>query len=307
MLEKNVNVCVYIAFAFLVHGESDVGTDRISVIEGDSVTLRTDVTMTQQGRIKWYFSDTRIAQIIGHISSCTDVQCEYADGRFRGRLKLDHQTGSLTITNTTTTDSGLYKVFINSSEKIFNVSVCGVSAAEQDEIKRKSVKEGESVTLDTLKVKTLNGSMTWYFNETLIAEITGDQSKICTDDQCRERFRDRLKLDQFGSLIITNSRTTDSGLYKLQIKSSGNSVSITSMSFIVSVNGSGRSSAVRAGIFVGVAVLLLAAVATPVIYNRRRSSRMDEEIPHDGIGPQQDQSEDTAALLLLSEEAKTSP
>ncbi len=109
--------------------------------------------------------------------------------------------------------------------------VC-VSAAERDEIKRKSVKEGESVTLDTPKVKTLNDVMRWYFNETLITEITGDQSKICTDDQCRERFRDRLKLDQFGSLIITNSRTTDSGLYKLQINSSRNG-----MSFIVSVAG----------------------------------------------------------------------
>ncbi len=100
-------------------------------MEGDSVTLHINVTVTQQSRIKWYLNDSRIAQLIGHTSRCTDVQCEDADERFRDRLELDHQTGSLTIMNTRTTDSGLYKVTISSnrdsSEKTFNVSVHGES------------------------------------------------------------------------------------------------------------------------------------------------------------------------------------
>ncbi len=96
-------------------------------------------------------------------------------------------------------------------------------------------KMGESVSLDPGLIKIPDNVMTWYFNDTQITEITGDQSKICTDVQCDERFRDRLKLDhQTGSLTIMNTRTTDSGLYYLQINSSRFSIS---RSFSVTVTG----------------------------------------------------------------------
>ncbi len=86
-------------------------------------------------------------------------------------------------------------------------------------MRRKSVKEGESVTLESGEINKTNYSMAWYFNDICIAEIIKDSSEICTDDQCKERFRDRLRLDhQTGSLTITDTKTTDSGLYKLQIR-----------------------------------------------------------------------------------------
>uniref|UniRef100_A0A672L2R5 Immunoglobulin domain-containing protein n=1 Tax=Sinocyclocheilus grahami TaxID=75366 RepID=A0A672L2R5_SINGR len=157
----------------------------MSVMEGDSVTLQTGIKTNQPERIKWYFND---------------------------RLKLDHQTGSLTIMNIRTTDSGLYKLEINSRRGTIN------------EIKRKLVKEGESVTLYTGEIKNPNYLMTWCFNDTRIAEITGNQSKICTVVQCEdgdERFRDRLKVNHSsGSLTIMNTRITDSGDYQLNITSS---------------------------------------------------------------------------------------
>uniref|UniRef100_A0A8C2D2H0 Immunoglobulin V-set domain-containing protein n=1 Tax=Cyprinus carpio TaxID=7962 RepID=A0A8C2D2H0_CYPCA len=156
-------------------------------MKGDSVTLHTGVETNKQDRIRWYFNDTRIAQISGDISkSCTEVQCHEGTERFRDRLKLDHQTGSLTIMNITNTDSGDYKLQINriniNSENISSVTVHDVSAAERDKMKRKSVNKGEPVTLDPV-LKNPNGLKTWYFNDTIIAEITGDQSKICTDVQ----------------------------------------------------------------------------------------------------------------------------
>ncbi len=107
-------------------GVSGADTD-VSVMEGDSVTLHTGVKTNQQEKIKWYFNDIRIAQIsVDQRMICTDVQCKDGDERFRGRLKLDKQTGSLTIMNTRTSDAGLYKLQIINSRisimKRFSVS-----------------------------------------------------------------------------------------------------------------------------------------------------------------------------------------
>uniref|UniRef100_A0A672NFN5 Immunoglobulin domain-containing protein n=1 Tax=Sinocyclocheilus grahami TaxID=75366 RepID=A0A672NFN5_SINGR len=224
-----------------------VDTDRVTMMEGDSVTLQTGVK-TNHLDIKWYFNDIRIAQITGDQTYiCTDVQCNKGTERFRHRLKLDQQINRLTIMNINTTHSGVYELKIINNHSItasaFSVTVLEVPAAELDEVKRKTVMEGESVTLDPAVIRKPNNVMTWYFTDILIAEITGDQSKICTDDQCKERLRDRLQLDhQTGSLTITNTRTTDSGLYKLQIISSirrhRRSISITSwIIFFVTVTG----------------------------------------------------------------------
>ncbi|XDV24157.1 hypothetical protein PO909_028407 [Leuciscus waleckii] len=99
-------------------------------MEGESVLLHTDVTeIHTHDDILWKFGaeESPIAKInrdSGIFSTYDDVP----DGRFRDRLKLDHQTGSLTITNIRTEHAGLYEVKIIASElssKTFNVSVYG--------------------------------------------------------------------------------------------------------------------------------------------------------------------------------------
>ncbi|XP_050957778.1 uncharacterized protein LOC127158854 [Labeo rohita] len=219
----------------LLHGVSgfDTDIDSVCVMEGDLVTLHTGVKKKNKESIKWYFNNSCVVQIKGSLI-CADDQCHDNNERFRDRLVLDNQTGSLTITNTRITDSGVYKLQINSSssEKTFSVFVRGVPAAERDEIK-KSVNEGESVTLDPGVIKNPIDSVTWHFNDTDITNITGGPGNMCTDDQCTHQFsefRHRLKLDhQTGSLTITNARTTDAGLYHLEISISSRRITICSI------------------------------------------------------------------------------
>nr|XP_005161695.1 uncharacterized protein LOC101882211 isoform X2 [Danio rerio] len=265
-------ILLSIRFILPCHGDS--AAETILAKEGQSVNLDTGVEKTQQDRIRWYFKDTRIAQINGDPSkTCTDVQCNEGNENFRDRLKLDHQTGSLTIMNIRNTDAGDYQLKFYSSnsisEKTFSVSIHGVPAAFKMD---KSVKEGESFTLDPSARINPNDMATWFFNNTFITKITLPANKICTEDECKEKFGDRLEVDhQTGSLTITKAKTTDSGLYEVEISSHSNRQrrSISSMkSFNVNVIGS--SSVLVAGICVA---FLLVSALLGVIYFRHRVIR----------------------------------
>ncbi len=121
-------ICSYSCFSGVFGAETNE-IQSMSVVEGDSVTLNTDVTeIRKNDDILWKFGAQKslIAKINREagISSTSDV----LDGRFRDRLKLNNQTGSLTITNITTQHAGLYEVKIIAaklSSKTFNVSVFG--------------------------------------------------------------------------------------------------------------------------------------------------------------------------------------
>ncbi|XP_039525919.1 uncharacterized protein LOC120478192 [Pimephales promelas] len=103
---------------------------EISVMEGESLTINSDITEIKRYEwIRWIFGDENI--LIAEIDG--DRIAVYDDylGRFRDRLKLNNQTGSLTITNITTEQAGDYKLIhrkedwssIWFSGKAFRVSV----------------------------------------------------------------------------------------------------------------------------------------------------------------------------------------
>ncbi len=93
----------------------------VSVTEGESVTLVIEVKTDDQ--IQWIFGHNNknvLIALINRQSGMRNIYDKVLDGRFRGRLKLDHQTESLTITDTRTTDSGHYEVKISSTQTPLN-------------------------------------------------------------------------------------------------------------------------------------------------------------------------------------------
>ncbi|XP_042604904.1 SLAM family member 5-like [Cyprinus carpio] len=97
-------------------------------MEGDSITLNTDVIeILEDDDILWKFGAEK--SLIAEISREKQIFFKYDnvhDGIFRDRLKLDNQTGYLTITDITTEHAGLYELQISGAKltsKTFSVSV----------------------------------------------------------------------------------------------------------------------------------------------------------------------------------------
>ncbi len=100
--------------------------ESLSLMEGDSVTLHTNVTeIREDDDILWKFGaeKSQIAQM--KKKNQLFITNNYLDERFRNRLKLNNQTGSLTITtNITTQHAGVYRLEITGAKKHQIHSMC---------------------------------------------------------------------------------------------------------------------------------------------------------------------------------------
>uniref|UniRef100_A0A8C1XBI1 Ig-like domain-containing protein n=1 Tax=Cyprinus carpio TaxID=7962 RepID=A0A8C1XBI1_CYPCA len=179
MVYKSFFLCLWIWFSHGVFGGTDV-MKSLSVMEGDSVTLNTDVNVQRDDQILWMFkvnnSFTRIAEI--HRQKIYIGDSTVA---FRKRVQMDSQTGSMTIRNIRTEHSGLYKLQIIKDEvtsKSFSVAVyaplpipiitrdisnCSSSSSERSSVSRCvllcSVSNVSRVTLSWYKGNSLLSSI----------------------------------------------------------------------------------------------------------------------------------------------------
>uniref|UniRef100_A0A673IH96 Ig-like domain-containing protein n=1 Tax=Sinocyclocheilus rhinocerous TaxID=307959 RepID=A0A673IH96_9TELE len=168
-----------------VSGVFDVKTDEVksvTVLEGDSVTLHTDVKVQRDDQIRWTFGpqNTRIAEIIKR----DQINFIFVsnDGRFRDKLLMDNQTGSLTIRNIRSDHTGLYKLTViisgETSLKSFSVTVyapLSTPVISSNSSNCSSSSERSSVSRCSLLCSVLNVShvtLSWFKGNSLLSNIS---------------------------------------------------------------------------------------------------------------------------------------
>ncbi|XP_073717819.1 uncharacterized protein [Misgurnus anguillicaudatus] len=206
-----------IVFSLVVNG---VFSDTVTVNEGDSVTLHTGVTEIQMDVvIEWMFGHDQV--LIAVINRAADtIALDGDDVRFRDRLKLNNQTGDLTITDIRSEHTGVYKLEITGEKtttKTFSVSVFGGTGG----VKQISVMEGDSVTLHTgLTEIQRDEKILWLYEreKTVLAQINRAAHIFFINDIAKKRIVPKLHVDhQKGDLTIRNIGAAQSGLYQVHI------------------------------------------------------------------------------------------
>ncbi|XP_057181297.1 natural killer cell receptor 2B4-like [Triplophysa rosa] len=176
--------CLFLSCVMGVFGVDADEVKSVSVMEGDSVTLHTDQTDIQEDdQILWLFGprETRIAEITKW-TNLSSVYDNVDNGRFRDGLQLNNQTGSLTITNITSTDSGLYQLqIIRNTGVLYMRFAVGVYARLpvpviiRNSSQCSSSSERSSVSKCVLLCSVMNVtrvSLSWYKGKSLLSSIS---------------------------------------------------------------------------------------------------------------------------------------
>ncbi|XP_016340097.1 SLAM family member 5-like [Sinocyclocheilus anshuiensis] len=148
--------------------------ESVSVLEGDSVTLDSGFTeMMDDDLILWRFGseNTLIAEINVMAGSMT-VYDDVLDERFRDRLKLDNQTGSLTIRDTRTEHGGLYKLQTNSVSKSFSLSIYAHLPIPVISSNSTNCSSSSYCSLVCSVVNVSHVTLSWYKGNSLLSSIS---------------------------------------------------------------------------------------------------------------------------------------
>ncbi|XP_056615264.1 titin-like isoform X1 [Triplophysa dalaica] len=181
-----MSVCRFILIFIFMWGVDADEVKSVSVTEGDSVTLSTDVTETlTDDQILWRFGpkNARIAEIY-HWNPPIYDNIEI----FRDRLKLENETGSLRITNIRITDSGVYKLhIIRSTGTLYKTFTVFVNPRLPDPViirnssQCSSSSGRSSVSKCVLLCSVMNVthvSLSWYKGNSLLSNISVSDHNI---------------------------------------------------------------------------------------------------------------------------------
>ncbi|XP_067253056.1 CD48 antigen-like [Chanodichthys erythropterus] len=172
--------------------------DSVSVMEGDSVTLYTDLTeICEDEDLLWkYGAENSLIVQINRENQISSIYDDVPDGRFRDRLKLDDQTGSLTITNTTTEHAGVYELHISGakrSSKTFSVSVYArlpvpVISSNSSQCSSSS---SSNCSLVCSAVNVSHVTLSWYKGNSLLSSISVSDLSISLSLPLEVEYQDK--------------------------------------------------------------------------------------------------------------------
>ncbi|XP_067271122.1 CD48 antigen-like [Pseudorasbora parva] len=189
--------CLCLLLSIGVFADSDE-VKSVSVTEGDSVTLNTDVKVQTDDLILWFFGpqDTRIAEI--HRQNIYTYDSNTA---FEKRLQMDSQTGSLTIRNIRSEHTGLYKLTVISrrtSYKRFNVTVYArlpvpviTSNSSNCSSSSSSSSSSENCSLVCSAVNVSHVTLSWFKGNSLLSSISVSDLSISLSLPLEVEYQDK--------------------------------------------------------------------------------------------------------------------
>ncbi|XP_073700602.1 natural killer cell receptor 2B4-like [Garra rufa] len=164
-------------------------------MEGDSVTLHTDVIVQRNDQIVWTFGPQgpRIAEIHKQI-----IDMFSSSETFGDRLQMDNQTGSLTIRNIKTEHTGLYKLQIFSNRetyKRFNVTVyaaLSIPVFTRDSSQCSSERSSsQNCSLLCSVVNVSHVTLSWYKGNSLLSSISVSDLSISLSLPLEVEYQDK--------------------------------------------------------------------------------------------------------------------
>uniref|UniRef100_A0A8C2D1G1 Ig-like domain-containing protein n=1 Tax=Cyprinus carpio TaxID=7962 RepID=A0A8C2D1G1_CYPCA len=179
-----------------VFGAETNEIQSVSVMEGDSVTLKTNVTeLHGDDDITWkYGAEKSLIVKISNEKQIFSTYDDVPDERFRDRLKVDHQTGSLTITNITTQHAGVYEQQRRGarlSSKTFSVSVYPHLPVPNITRDCSSSSSSSYCSLVCSVVNVSHVTLSWYKGNSLLSSISVSDLSISLSLPLEAEYQDK--------------------------------------------------------------------------------------------------------------------
>ncbi|XP_050958375.1 natural killer cell receptor 2B4-like isoform X2 [Labeo rohita] len=220
-----------------VFGADTDEVQSVSVLEGDPVSLNSDLTEIVNEDITWTCGAEKslIAKIKGKKQNFTTF--DGPDGRFRDRVQLDKQTGSLTITNTRTEHTGVYQIQIFAaklSSKTFNVSVYARLPVPVINRDCSSSSSSSNCSLVCSVVNVSHVSLSWYKGNSLLSSISVSDLSISLSLPLEVEYQDKNTY----SCVINNPishQTQQVDISKLCHTCAGSQIMLISVAAVISL------------------------------------------------------------------------